>query len=103
MKSNIWQYVAYTKISEINSSGSKYIFVEETDPRGRNVGAWEFNPKTPAMVDAIAVLHINAGILGFADGHGEKHKWVEKETIDMAKSGSFNLTNVNNRDLQYLR
>ena len=99
---DMWGYVPFVKTTEIKSSGNKYIFIEDTDPRGMNAGSWELNPKIPEMVDAISALHNRAGIMGFADGHGEKHKWVEDETIEMAESGSFYLSDTANKDLQYL-
>lgn len=79
-------YEPYTKLTRIPSPGDKYIMVEESDGRGMNVNSWVIKPQEAHhWVDPIAIWHIDRGILGFADGHGEKHRWTNQSTIDMAE------------------
>jgi prepilin-type N-terminal cleavage/methylation domain-containing protein len=76
-------------IAEIRSPGKKYIFVEECDPRGWNVGSWVMNLNmTDEWVDPLAIWHNDKSTLGFADSHAEKHKWVDKSTIEAAKKAA---------------
>lgn len=76
-------------IAEIRSPGKTYIFVEECDPRGWNVGSWVMNlNNTDEWVDPLAIWHNDKSTLGFADSHAEKHKWVDKSTIEAARKAA---------------
>jgi hypothetical protein len=102
-----WQgYVPHLKISTIKSPGDKYIFVEEVDGRGMNVNSWIIKPQTPTTwIDPISIAHIGRSILGFADGHGEKHRWVDKSTAKMAKEQRTNFNEIpanEGEDLAYM-
>jgi prepilin-type N-terminal cleavage/methylation domain-containing protein/prepilin-type processing-associated H-X9-DG protein len=68
---------------EIRSPGKKFVFVEETDPRGWNMGSWIMNPTGFCWIDPLAPWHNDRSTLGFADGHAEKHRWLSKYTIKM--------------------
>jgi len=69
---------------EIRNPGSKIVFIEETDPRGWNMGSWVINPNNPnCWVDPLAGWHNDRNSLGFADGHAEKHRWRSENTIRM--------------------
>jgi prepilin-type N-terminal cleavage/methylation domain-containing protein/prepilin-type processing-associated H-X9-DG protein len=69
---------------EIINPGTKYVFLEESDSRGWNMGSWVLNPNnTDCWVDPLAGWHNDWSTLGFADGHAEKHKWEDKRTIEM--------------------
>jgi prepilin-type N-terminal cleavage/methylation domain-containing protein len=88
----VWQnsYLQVKKYSEITGPAGKYIFVEESDPRGWNMGSWVMNPKTKAWVDPLAVWHGGAGsTLGFADGHAVVRTWVDDSTIEMSQNQEF--------------
>ncbi|HRS72546.1 MAG TPA: hypothetical protein P5175_11945, partial [Anaerohalosphaeraceae bacterium] len=43
--------------------------------------------------------------LGFADGHAENHRWVNKSTWDMAQKHLFNVTPPANEreDIEFMR
>lgn len=85
--------VAHTKSTTFKSPGDKYVFVEEMDGRGYNRGSWLINPSTPnSWIDPIAIWHKDTSTFGFADGHGEKHKWLQDEVIEMAEQQTFYLT-----------
>jgi prepilin-type N-terminal cleavage/methylation domain-containing protein/prepilin-type processing-associated H-X9-DG protein len=82
-----WQgFEPHLKITRFRSSGDKYIIVEEADGRGINSGSWIIMPQSPdTWVDPIAIWHMNRSTLAFADGHGERHVWVNDSTIEMAE------------------
>ncbi len=88
-----WHIEAHTKTTTIKSPGDKYIFVEEMDGRGYNMGSWVIDPTTPdSWVDPIAIWHKDTSTFGFADGHGESHKWQQEKIIDMAQRQTFYVT-----------
>jgi len=70
------------KYAEIPDPSAKYVFVEEADPRGYNVGAWQmfFNPLK--WSDPLAMWHEESTTLGFADGRVEIHRWHDRSLID---------------------
>jgi prepilin-type N-terminal cleavage/methylation domain-containing protein len=75
-------------LAEIRSPGKTYVFVEEADNRGWNIGSWVMNlNRTDQWVDPFAIWHNEKSTLGFADSHAEKHKWVDKSTIEMSETG----------------
>ena len=75
----------YTKITlytEIKNPSMKYVFVEEADTRGGNIGSWQFNPKSKKQwVDPVSMWHNKKTTLGFADGHAEMHTWENASFI----------------------
>ncbi|MBM4028289.1 MAG: prepilin-type N-terminal cleavage/methylation domain-containing protein [Planctomycetes bacterium] len=98
-------YVQAEKYSEIAQPAGKYIFVEEADPRGWNRGSWVLNPLTRTWVDPLAIWHSNArSTLGFADGHAEIRRWVDKSTIEMSRRQEFSRPVPRNEgeDLRYM-
>ena len=67
------------KMSDIISPGDKYVFIENVDPRGWNMGSWIMGnaaSATPGWIDPIAIFHAEKSTFGFADGHAEKHRWL---------------------------
>ena len=65
------------KYSQITVPTRNYVFVEEADNRGWNLGSWLVNP-TPTQftwVDAVAIWHNRKSTLSFADGHAITHRW----------------------------
>ena len=87
-----WQntYVQAEKYSEIAQPAKKYIFVEEADPRGWNCGSWIINPLAKTWVDPLAIWHSNArSTLGYADGHAETHRWIDRSTVEMSRNQEF--------------
>ncbi|MEN6576198.1 MAG: hypothetical protein ABFD90_07630 [Phycisphaerales bacterium] len=77
-------YVRATQYAEIENPSAKYIFVEEADPRGENIGAWEMNLDPLEWVDPLAMWHEESSTLGFADGHGDVHGWHDQSLIDLS-------------------
>ena len=68
---------------EIKNPDRKYVFIEEADDRGWNIGSWILNISGNRWIDPLAPWHNDRSNLGFADGHGEKHRWRSQETVDM--------------------
>ena len=73
------------KKADFQAPSQQYIFVEEQDYRGYNEGGWELHrPGCPltgngggGWYDTVACrAHIDSSVLGFADSHAEKHRWV---------------------------
>jgi len=68
---------------EIRNPDRKYVFIEEADDRGWNMGSWLLPVPGNCWTDPLAPWHNDRSMLGFADGHGEKHRWRSKATADM--------------------
>jgi prepilin-type N-terminal cleavage/methylation domain-containing protein len=80
------------KYSDIKNPATKYIFLEDIDPRGSNVGSWQFHFNPKYWIDPIAMWHNQQTALGFADGHSEMHMWHDKSLIDWCKIGMYEPT-----------
>ena len=119
-----WAYDSYskqgdldtiTKRSEIRNPSRKYVFLEEADPRGFNQGTWIMDggadiadPASGGWIDVFAIWHNRKSTLGFADGHVEMHRWLEKTTMDACRPGNLNpfgwARNMpRDRDLEYAK
>jgi prepilin-type N-terminal cleavage/methylation domain-containing protein len=82
-------HVTAKKNADIKIPAAKYIFVEDVDPRGSNVGSWQmyFNP--PGFIDPLATWHKEQTTLGFADGHSETHKWHDPSFIEWTEQAMY--------------
>jgi prepilin-type processing-associated H-X9-DG protein len=77
-----------------------YIFVEEADTRGTNIGSWQMDPgPSGRWVDPVAMWHNRRSTLGFADGHAEMRAWQDQsfiewnlQAMDRLPSFDFNMT-----------
>jgi prepilin-type N-terminal cleavage/methylation domain-containing protein len=80
------------KQSDIVHPSSRFLWVEENDPRGENLSSWELNPGPPTaytdtqFVDSVAAWHIHSSTFSWADGHAELHTWLDTATITYALS-----------------
>jgi len=76
------------QFNEITTPAEKYVFLENTDGRGWNMGSWIMNwtGAQPSWIDPLAVFHNDRSTFGFADGHAEKHLWLDKSTIFMSEA-----------------
>jgi prepilin-type N-terminal cleavage/methylation domain-containing protein len=84
-----WEIIPHVNTATLRSPGYKYVFVEEADGRGANAGSWVLHPRSRGWVDPFAIWHNERSTLGFGDGHGEKHRWVDQSTIDMSENQTF--------------
>jgi prepilin-type N-terminal cleavage/methylation domain-containing protein/prepilin-type processing-associated H-X9-DG protein len=68
------------------------LWIEENDPRGENLGSWIMSPGTPPsfldaqLIDSPAAFHGSSSTFSFADGHCESRKWLDRATLDYARS-----------------
>jgi prepilin-type N-terminal cleavage/methylation domain-containing protein len=76
----------------INPS-SRFVWVEENDPRGENVGSWLLSQGSPAkdyagssLIDSTANFHGAASTFNYADGHAETRKWLDPVLIKYSAS-----------------
>jgi len=90
---NLTQSELLSKITDINHSSDKFIFVEENDPRGENEGTWvmNFNGTAPnwtgtTILDSPAAFHGASSTFSWADGHATSHRWIDGTTIAYAAS-----------------
>ena len=88
---------------EIRNPANKYVFVEESDDRGWNMGSWIMNPTGDCWIDPLAGWHNDRSTLGFADGHAEKHRWQSNETIIMNTEQIFGDCPNDKVDLWYMQ
>ena len=84
-----------TRYSDIKRPAFKYVFVEETDPRGYNVNSWVMNVQSKSWIDPLAIWHNKQSTLGFADGHAEMHRWVNQSTIDWCHTSFYEPSHFN--------
>lgn len=75
-------YIAALRYAQIGDPSAKYVFVEEADSRGENIGAWQMDFDPVRWMDPLAMWHEESTTLGFADGHGDVHRWHDQSLID---------------------
>jgi len=83
-----------TKGSQLRHPSSKFLFVEENDPRGENWGTWVMdvggtaadNWSGTTIKDSPAAFHVTSSTFGYADGHAASRRWVDGATVDYAAS-----------------
>jgi len=77
----------YKKTAEIRNPAMTMTFAEEADGGvGFNWGTWvaawiDGNPGFIQYIDPVAMFHGNVSTLGYADGHGDLHKWSDPNII----------------------
>jgi len=106
-----WTGRALRLYTEIKYPATKYVFVEEIDPRGYNMGSWVVNETGNTWIDPLAIWHNKQSTLSWADGSAEKHRWVDRSTIEMAEAawdgnqGAFNWSPPagEGEDLRYMQ
>ncbi len=98
-----WGLVPCTRQTQIKNPSWKYVFIEETDGRGFNMGAWCVRPTGDHWTDPLAIWHNDSSTLGYADGHAERHKWLDSDTIRMAEKQIPNMDDPDSVDLEYMQ
>lgn len=84
------------KRSEILHPVDRFLWIEENDPRGENLGSWIMNGGTPpppspgfadsSVIDSPAAFHGASSTFNFADGHVDSRKWVDSALLAYAAS-----------------
>jgi prepilin-type N-terminal cleavage/methylation domain-containing protein len=83
-------------IRDVVHTSSRFVFVEENDPRGENEGSWEQDaltqapPWTGSEEDSAAAWHEQNSTYSWADGHAETHRWIDPAMITYALSMNIN-------------
>ena len=79
------QTETYTKMSAIQTPSMTFIFAEQADWRGYNVGTfvvdWNVAAGRFGWDDTVSMYHGNVSTFAFADGHVEYHKWTDPKLI----------------------
>jgi len=91
---------AYQKMQEVKNGGLYYVFVEEEhngSNYGENEGGWALrgvgNPKDDSgwsFYDPLASYHLKSSTFGFADGHADRRKWMDKRTLKFIQTNKEN-------------
>ncbi len=80
------------KVHDIQHTSTRYVFVEENDPRGENEGSWLQDPTEPPAwagtteIDSAASWHLKNSTFSWADGHVETHHWLDPAFVNYALS-----------------
>lgn len=100
-ESNMNSTVKATNLMDIKRPAEKYVFLEDIDPRGYNIGSWimRFNPI--GWIDPLAMWHNERSTIGFADGHAEMHQWQNKSFIEWAKKAMHSTENWPGFNMQH--
>ncbi len=90
----------YQKMQEVKSGALYYVFVEEEhngSNYGENEGGWDvrgiFEPLNPSawrFYDPLASYHLKSSTFGFADGHADRRKWMDKRTLEFIQTNKEN-------------
>jgi prepilin-type N-terminal cleavage/methylation domain-containing protein/prepilin-type processing-associated H-X9-DG protein len=91
------------RMTDLWRPADNYAFVEESDPRGLNINSWVLYLNREQWVDPLTVWHGDQGTIGFADGHAEVHRWMDRRTVNMSRDQLFGQLANNNPDYRYLR
>lgn len=94
------------KLTQITAPSNKHVFVEEdVVPKGQYVNAGGFvllNGSSYTWWDVPAYFHNNTSTIGFSDGHAERHRWADSDTINLAKNGVPDPRPLENEDLHWM-
>lgn len=99
------------KMSEIKAPGNKFVFVEEDIVQGAfkqpvNLGGFimlKYSPPAYDWLDVPAEYHNSSSTIGFADGHAERHRWRDSDTLKLIRGEiSRDPDPLNNEDLHWM-
>jgi prepilin-type N-terminal cleavage/methylation domain-containing protein len=84
----------FDKATQLTRPSDKFVWVEENDPRGENLGSWIMNQSgteltgfaNSTFIDSPAAFHGQSSSFNWADGHVSMRKWVDGATIAYALS-----------------
>jgi len=94
-------YRYYRRMLEVRNAPQYYVFVEEEhngSQYGENEGGWHLpmggstnriaNPGSWTFYDPLASYHLKASTFGFADGHADRRKWMDKRTLEFIRQNA---------------
>lgn len=99
-------YRVYLKTSQINADrpASRFVFTD-VNPANICTPGFGVDMGLAYWIHYPSGLHRRQGVLAFADGHVEPHRWVDKRTLPVLASGSYighSLNAAGNPDLAWL-
>ena len=88
----------FYKTTELTRPSEKFVWVEENDPRGENLGSWIMNQAGTfadgftgsRFIDSPAAFHGDSSSFDWADGHASMHKSADEATLAYARSMDVN-------------
>ena len=116
-------YQYYRKMQDVRDAPQYYVFVEEEhngSRYGENEGGWHLpfgggtnylsNPGSWTFYDPLASYHNKSSTFGFADGHADRRKWVDRRTLefirrnaeDPSSHSGITTSSPGNEDIQWL-
>jgi len=81
-----------SKTTEFVNPSQKFVFIEETYGHGFNSNTFHFNLYQTQWRDPFAALHTDSSTFGYADGSASRRKWVDEQTLKVAKEQLRNQT-----------
>lgn len=94
---------AVRRLDQLWRSSEHFAFLEESDPRGLNMGSWVLYINPQQWIDPLTVWHEDKGTIAFTDGSARIHTWKDRRTINMSRLQQFNLPAAGNPDYLWLR
>ena len=82
----------FRKRSQVTPSSEAMVFIEESDARGYNDGAWVMSDT--GWIDNFAIFHGVTSTFSFADGHAEAHHWRDAGTIKAATDSANGIVTI---------
>ncbi|MHC4511139.1 MAG: hypothetical protein ACYTAO_19680, partial [Planctomycetota bacterium] len=90
----------YQRMQDIKQGALYYVFVEEEhngSNYGANEGGWALrgietplDPSNWRFYDPLASYHLKSSTFGFADGHADRRKWMDKRTLEFIETNKRN-------------
>lgn len=97
-------YKVYTKASQIDSPAERFVFTD-VNPANICTPGFGVDMNQYIWIHYPSDLHRSRGVLTFADGHAEAHRWLDSRTMVHLASGSYiphNTPSFNNPDLAWI-
>ncbi len=93
---------------EIPAASRTFVFIEEYDVRGWNMGSFNMVPKQgpagAAWIDPPGTWHRDwVNVLGFADGHVENDRWQTNSPFSLAISGGVYPVRYDGQNIDLMR
>jgi prepilin-type N-terminal cleavage/methylation domain-containing protein/prepilin-type processing-associated H-X9-DG protein len=104
MNPDVWLYLKSSDLA-VNSPGERFVFMD-VNPANLCTPAFGVDFDQDIFFHYPSSQHAGAGVVVFADGHVETHKWRDPRTKKTVPSGqiiSHNDSSPNNEDLNWIR
>lgn len=93
----------HQRITTVQRPAEAFSVLEESDPRGLNMGSWIMQLDRPQWIDPFAVNHGDAATVAFLDGHAVLRRMEHPETVLMSRDSRFYADATANPDYAYFR